>query len=550
MKRMCGGLLVLIISGMIVASVGAAERVITVFDDNYTQGWKKTLDSSYSNDPNNVSFSQVQGIGTPPLGTGSAKVSIGMVSGTNYTEDAAMVRTNTLVGTKLADLTAFSFSAYQTHPNLPAYAYMWVDFENDGTNDDLMFYDTSLNGKVVNEWQTFDMMSSTSYWYLMFAGGGKTWAGYVAAYPNAVIGGAVNFAVGFGSGFQGDIYFDNVSIGTAASQDVTTYNFEIPVVEQVITVFDDSYTQGWKKTLDSSYSNDPNNVAFSQVQGIGTPPLGTGSAKVSIGMVSGTNYTEDAAMVRTNTLVGTKLADLATFSFSAYQTHPNLPAYAYMWVDFENDGTNDDLLFYDTSLNGKVANQWQTFDMMSSTSYWYLMFAGGGKTWAGYVAAYPNAVIGGAVNFTVGFGSGFQGDVYFDNVRIATLASQYVTAYDFEMPVVTHYPGDANGDNMVDVGDLGILAANYGGSGKTWAEGDFNNDGLVDVGDLGILAANYGYGTTPSAANFNADYAKVFGTSETEGESTDAESTVCSSLGLSLVAGLMLMGLMLVKLEE
>jgi hypothetical protein len=102
----------------------------------------------------------------------------------------------------------------------------------------------------------------------------------------------------------------------------------------------------------------------------------------------------------------------------------------------------------------------------------------------------------------------------------------------------------------VDVGDLGILAANYGGSGKTWAEGDFNNDGLVDVGDLGILAANYGYGTTPSAANFNADYAKVFGTSETEGESTDAESTVCSSLGLSLVAGLMLMGLMLVKLEE
>jgi len=322
-------------------------------------------------------------------------------------------------------------------------------------------------------------------------------------------------------------------------------------VEQVITVFDDNYTQGWKKTLDSSYSNDPNNVAFSQVQGIGTPPLGSGSVKLSIGMVSGTNYTEDAVLVRTNTLIGTKLADLRTFSFSAYQTHPNLPAFVYMWVDFDNDGTNDDLLFYDTSLNGKVANEWQTFNMMSSTSYWYLLFNGGGKTWSGYVTEYPNAVIGGSVNFTVGFGSGFQGEIYFDNVRIATVSSQYVTAYDFESPVVTLHPGDANGDNMVDVGDLGILAANYGGSGKKWDEGDFNGDALVDVGDLGILAANYGYGTNPSAANFNEDYSKVFGTTEMDEESSDdSESSICSTLGLSLVAGLMLMGLMLVKLEE
>jgi uncharacterized protein (DUF2141 family) len=106
-------------------------------------------------------------------------------------------------------------------------------------------------------------------------------------------------------------------------------------------------------------------------------------------------------------------------------------------------------------------------------------------------------------------------------------------------------PGDANGDGAVDVGDLGILAANYGGSNKTWAQGDFNGDGMVDVGDLGILAANYG----SSGSGFEADYAKVFGSTVVD-EDTVADNSICSSLGLSLVAGLAMLGLMIVKLDE
>ena len=52
--------------------------------------------------------------------------------------------------------------------------------------------------------------------------------------------------------------------------------------------------------------------------------------------------------------------------------------------------------------------------------------------------------------------------------------------------------GDANKDGLVDVGDLGILGANYGtATGATWATGDFTGDGAVDVGDLGVLGANY-----------------------------------------------------------
>jgi len=52
-------------------------------------------------------------------------------------------------------------------------------------------------------------------------------------------------------------------------------------------------------------------------------------------------------------------------------------------------------------------------------------------------------------------------------------------------------PGDANGDGIVDVADLGVLGANFNQSDMTFADGDFNDDSLVDVADLGILGANW-----------------------------------------------------------
>jgi len=53
-------------------------------------------------------------------------------------------------------------------------------------------------------------------------------------------------------------------------------------------------------------------------------------------------------------------------------------------------------------------------------------------------------------------------------------------------------PGDANNDGAVDIGDLGILAGNWGRTGSTtWGMGDFDRDGSINVGDLGILAGNW-----------------------------------------------------------
>ncbi len=52
--------------------------------------------------------------------------------------------------------------------------------------------------------------------------------------------------------------------------------------------------------------------------------------------------------------------------------------------------------------------------------------------------------------------------------------------------------GDVNGDNSVNIFDLSILAANWGGTSKTRSQGDLNNDTQVNIFDLSILAANWG----------------------------------------------------------
>lgn len=56
----------------------------------------------------------------------------------------------------------------------------------------------------------------------------------------------------------------------------------------------------------------------------------------------------------------------------------------------------------------------------------------------------------------------------------------------------TPKPGDANGDNTINILDLSVLASNYGQSGRTRAQGDFDGNGLVNILDLSILASNWG----------------------------------------------------------
>ena len=63
--------------------------------------------------------------------------------------------------------------------------------------------------------------------------------------------------------------------------------------------------------------------------------------------------------------------------------------------------------------------------------------------------------------------------------------------------------GDANNDNVIDIGDFGALVNNYGNAYSlaltppyapndlAIIQADFNGDGVIDIGDFGILVNNY-----------------------------------------------------------
>ncbi len=57
--------------------------------------------------------------------------------------------------------------------------------------------------------------------------------------------------------------------------------------------------------------------------------------------------------------------------------------------------------------------------------------------------------------------------------------------------------GDANHDGSVSFNDLVVVAQNYGGTDKTYAQGDFDFDGVVGFSDLVVVAQKYGTTLAP-----------------------------------------------------
>ncbi|MGB2769551.1 MAG: dockerin type I repeat-containing protein, partial [Candidatus Zixiibacteriota bacterium] len=65
--------------------------------------------------------------------------------------------------------------------------------------------------------------------------------------------------------------------------------------------------------------------------------------------------------------------------------------------------------------------------------------------------------------------------------------------YDTRTTVISYWRGDANGDGLVDVGDV-VYLINYlykgGPPPDPLAAGDVNCDGIVDLGDV-VYLVNY-----------------------------------------------------------
>ena len=78
-----------------------------------------------------------------------------------------------------------------------------------------------------------------------------------------------------------------------------------------------------------------------------------------------------------------------------------------------------------------------------------------------------------------------------------------VTGSSFALPGNITLPGgDATNDNIVDIGDFGILVNSYNGDATLAGSGynaaaDFNYDGVVDIGDFGVLVNEYNNSGAP-----------------------------------------------------
>jgi hypothetical protein len=64
--------------------------------------------------------------------------------------------------------------------------------------------------------------------------------------------------------------------------------------------------------------------------------------------------------------------------------------------------------------------------------------------------------------------------------------------------------GDANGDHVVDGGDLALMGGAWMQSGKDWAHADFTGDGSVDGGDLALIGGNWNWSLSPAPGSGEA----------------------------------------------
>lgn len=217
------------------------------------------------------------------------------------------------------------------------------------------------------------------------------------------------------------------------------------------TVVTASGQAGWNTVLFDDGIN-PVSGSATFVNGVGSPPLGTGSLELTTGQ-----YGDGASRIYTNNFVGTPLASITSMGYSSYTqaaSYSGLHIYLSLRVDYNNDGSEDDVIFfepeYQNGYTGNVPTQadagigsWQNWDALAGGWWSNNNALGTGAAGASvlplsaFVAAYPNAVltsdVGPSLRLTAGFGAptwdNFVGNV--DNFHLTIVGGQ-ASVYDFE----------------------------------------------------------------------------------------------------------------------
>src|SRR2546421_11740810 len=201
-----------------VVTVLAAAQLIVVTPASL-DGWQVQTDSTAT-----VSF--VSGPATPPLGVGSAQLSVGSDG-----DSGAQLRNIDYAGVQLSDLTALTYSTYvsqdvtfPTTGDQTAYIILNVDRNGNGKIDNLLLFEPQYQhgyttavpdqgDNVLNTWQTWNAL--TGGWYgIESSAGNPVFAGpgsnveplnnFITAFPNARLNvaasGSLRLVAGFGAG--------------------------------------------------------------------------------------------------------------------------------------------------------------------------------------------------------------------------------------------------------------------------------------------------------------------------------------------------------------
>jgi hypothetical protein len=273
------------------------DATVVVVTPGALRGWQIQVTASPAPTPS-VTF--VNGPGTPPMGTGSAQLSVGPNGGS-----AAQLRQPNYSGVILPDpnpanppaaneLSLLSYSTYIQTPGSGGqapYIILNVDYNGDTTVDDNLFFEPAYQEAtfcpanpqptlMINQWQAWDAANGC-WWSVQGTGGAtpgtgvKTLRQIRAAQPGARIMnsgalGGLRLVAGFGAGawdnFVGNV--DAVTIGTGGSTlnlggSATTYDFELvgPTAAQVAVagrVTDASGGRGVAKAMVSLVDADGN----------------------------------------------------------------------------------------------------------------------------------------------------------------------------------------------------------------------------------------------------------------------------------------------------
>ena len=221
-------------------------------------GWMQTVTGS----PLTATSAFVDGPSGAPLGTGSARLAVG-----SNGDGAAQLRSAAYSGILLRDFTELVYRTYRTQDGSGgqmAYIILNIDLDDNGTTDDLLFFEPVYQQAGYNPdlpiqgppqtgvWQSWDALAGG--WWSVNGNAGlnpgasvKSLSTYIAAYPTAKIAstasGAVRFVAGFGAGawdnFDGNVDFAAIGVdGATISWDFeNTAGITCPTTEVIARTF-------------------------------------------------------------------------------------------------------------------------------------------------------------------------------------------------------------------------------------------------------------------------------------------------------------------------